>query len=71
MLQMWETAEKAGVITANLMWPGPRKTESGASSTYLVPWKVSTASHISIVIYCGFPGQCIAEREIGPNSAMG
>ncbi|KAJ7625296.1 alkaline-phosphatase-like protein [Mycena polygramma] len=36
---MWETAEKAGITTANLMWPGPPKTTSGASSTYFVPWK--------------------------------
>ncbi|KAF7980584.1 hypothetical protein HWV62_37336, partial [Athelia sp. TMB] len=36
---MWETAEKAGVVTANLMWPGPPKTTSGASPTYFVPWK--------------------------------
>ncbi|KAG7088112.1 hypothetical protein E1B28_012137 [Marasmius oreades] len=36
---MWETAGKAGVITANLMWPGPPKTTSGASPTYFVPWK--------------------------------
>ncbi|TFK87336.1 Phosphodiest-domain-containing protein [Polyporus arcularius HHB13444] len=36
---MWETAEKNGVRTANLMWPGPPKTSTGASSTYFVPWK--------------------------------
>jgi predicted AlkP superfamily pyrophosphatase or phosphodiesterase len=36
---MWETAQKAAVITANLMWPGPPRTKSGASSTYFVPWK--------------------------------
>ncbi|KAG6906153.1 hypothetical protein DXG01_015660 [Tephrocybe rancida] len=36
---MWETAGKAGVITANLMWPGPPKTRTGASSTYFVPWR--------------------------------
>lgn len=36
---MWETAGKAGLITANLMWPGPPKTQRGASSTYFVPWK--------------------------------
>jgi len=36
---MWETAGKAGIITANLMWPGPPKTTSGASSNYFVPWK--------------------------------
>ncbi|TEB04105.1 hypothetical protein FA13DRAFT_1750644 [Coprinellus micaceus] len=36
---MWESAEKAGIITANLMWPGPPKTMSGASSTYFVPWR--------------------------------
>ena len=40
LYQMWESAEKAGIITANLMWPGPPKTMSGASSTYFVPWKV-------------------------------
>ncbi|KAI0051055.1 Phosphodiest-domain-containing protein [Auriscalpium vulgare] len=36
---MWETAGKAGVINANLMWPGPPKTQSGAAPTYFVPWK--------------------------------
>ncbi|KAF8176987.1 nucleotide pyrophosphatase [Pholiota molesta] len=36
---MWETAEKAGILTANLMWPGPPKTTTGVSSTYFVPWK--------------------------------
>ncbi|OSD07488.1 Phosphodiest-domain-containing protein [Trametes coccinea BRFM310] len=36
---MWETAERAGIITANLMWPGPPKTRTGASPTYFVPWK--------------------------------
>ncbi|KAE9408893.1 Phosphodiest-domain-containing protein [Gymnopus androsaceus JB14] len=36
---MWETANKAGIITANLMWPGPPKTKSGAAPTYFVPWK--------------------------------
>ncbi|OBZ68889.1 hypothetical protein A0H81_11168 [Grifola frondosa] len=28
---MWETAERAGITTANLMWPGPPKTRSGFS----------------------------------------
>lgn len=36
---MWETANKAGMMTANLMWPGPPKTMSGATPTYFVPWK--------------------------------
>ncbi|CAK5284008.1 unnamed protein product [Mycena citricolor] len=36
---MWETAGKSNIITANLMWPGPPKTTSGATSTYFVPWK--------------------------------
>ncbi|KAF7314540.1 Type I phosphodiesterase nucleotide pyrophosphatase [Mycena kentingensis (nom. inval.)] len=36
---MWETAGKAGFITANLMWPGPPKTRTGASPTYFVPWR--------------------------------
>ncbi|KAL4250585.1 Phosphodiest-domain-containing protein [Abortiporus biennis] len=36
---MWETAERAGLITANLMWPGPPRTTSGVSPTYFIPWK--------------------------------
>ncbi|KAI9508874.1 midasin nuclear AAA ATPase [Russula earlei] len=36
---MWETAGRAGLITANLMWPGPPQTLSGASPTYFVPWR--------------------------------
>ncbi|KAI0647781.1 Phosphodiest-domain-containing protein [Trametes meyenii] len=36
---MWETAEKAGITTANLMWPGPPETRTGASPTYFVPWR--------------------------------
>ncbi|PCH39896.1 Phosphodiest-domain-containing protein [Wolfiporia cocos MD-104 SS10] len=36
---MWETAQKAGIITANLMWPGPPKTMSGVSPTYFIPWR--------------------------------
>ncbi|KAF8843353.1 Phosphodiest-domain-containing protein [Paxillus ammoniavirescens] len=35
---MWETAERAGLITANLM-PGPPTTLSGVSPTYFVPWR--------------------------------
>ncbi|KAG5219761.1 type phosphodiesterase/nucleotide pyrophosphatase [Salix suchowensis] len=42
---MWETARRAGLITANLMWLGPTKTSSGVESTYFVPWKVSTSFH--------------------------
>jgi len=33
---MWETAGKAGMITANLMWPGPPVTRTGAEPTYFV-----------------------------------
>ncbi|KAG1887655.1 Phosphodiest-domain-containing protein [Suillus subluteus] len=36
---MWETAERAGIITANLMWPGPWSTSSGMNSTYFLPWE--------------------------------
>jgi len=36
---MWESAGKAGMITANLMWPGPPATTSGAEPTYFVPWR--------------------------------
>ncbi|KAK7468996.1 hypothetical protein VKT23_003492 [Stygiomarasmius scandens] len=45
---MWETAGKAGVITANLMWPGPPKTNSGAEPTYFVPWKDKVALSIKL-----------------------
>ncbi|KAF5333016.1 hypothetical protein D9758_015180 [Tetrapyrgos nigripes] len=45
---MWETAGKAGIITANLMWPGPPKTTSGASSTYFVPWQDKVALSIKL-----------------------
>ena len=53
---MWETAERIGIITANLMWwvfflphishthfnrAGPWSTSSGVKPTYLVPWVVS------------------------------
>jgi len=36
---MWETAGKAGLITANLMWPGPAKTRSGATATHHILWR--------------------------------
>ncbi|KAI0632394.1 Phosphodiest-domain-containing protein [Trametes polyzona] len=36
---MWETAERAGLITANLMWPGPPETRTGVSPTYFIPWR--------------------------------
>ncbi|KAJ8457194.1 hypothetical protein ONZ45_g18411 [Pleurotus djamor] len=36
---MWETAQNAGMVTANLMWPGPPRTSSGTASSYFVPWK--------------------------------
>ncbi|TFK52494.1 Phosphodiest-domain-containing protein [Heliocybe sulcata] len=36
---MWETAGKAGLITANLMWPGPPETRTGWSPTYFIPWR--------------------------------
>ncbi|KAF9242638.1 alkaline-phosphatase-like protein [Melanogaster broomeanus] len=35
---MWETAERAGAVTANLMWPA-EPPYSGASSTYYIPWR--------------------------------
>ncbi|KAF4591028.1 hypothetical protein EYR40_009626 [Pleurotus pulmonarius] len=36
---VWETARRAGLITANLMWLGPTKTSSGVETTYFVPWQ--------------------------------
>ncbi|KAH9841758.1 Phosphodiest-domain-containing protein [Rhodofomes roseus] len=36
---MWETAQRAGIVTANLMWPGPPTTMTGFSPSYFVPWK--------------------------------
>jgi predicted AlkP superfamily pyrophosphatase or phosphodiesterase len=35
---IWETAEKAGITTANLMWPGPPVTRNGISPTYFAPF---------------------------------
>jgi len=39
-IQVWETASKTGILTANLMWPGPPVTVNGISHTYFVPFKV-------------------------------
>ncbi|KIM54455.1 hypothetical protein SCLCIDRAFT_31067 [Scleroderma citrinum Foug A] len=36
---MWETAERASIKTANLMWAGPPITSSGTSPTYFVPFR--------------------------------
>ncbi|KAI0826795.1 Phosphodiest-domain-containing protein [Trametes gibbosa] len=47
---MWETAERAGIITANLMWPGPPETRRGASPTYFVPWKVSLGVKLNQIL---------------------
>jgi predicted AlkP superfamily pyrophosphatase or phosphodiesterase len=49
---MWETAGRAGLITANLMWPGPPQTLSGASPTYFVPFanKVSLDIKLSQIL---------------------
>jgi len=38
---MWETAQKAGLKTADIMWPGPRASQSGATPTYSVPFNFS------------------------------
>ncbi|ORX35480.1 alkaline-phosphatase-like protein [Kockovaella imperatae] len=35
---MWSVAEKAGLITANMMWPGPPATSQGVAPTYAVPF---------------------------------
>ncbi|KAG8935051.1 hypothetical protein FRC01_009091 [Tulasnella sp. 417] len=35
----WATAVKAGLKTANLMWPGPPVTSEGISPTYYVPFE--------------------------------
>ncbi|KAI0086990.1 Phosphodiest-domain-containing protein [Irpex rosettiformis] len=36
---MWETAERAGIVSANLMWPGPPETSGGVAPTYFIPWR--------------------------------
>ncbi|QRV89320.1 pyrophosphatase/phosphodiesterase [Ceratobasidium sp. AG-Ba] len=36
---MWETARKAGLLTANLMWPGPPVTRDGYSASYFIPFR--------------------------------
>lgn len=38
-MKIWETARRAGLITANLMWLGPWTTRTGIKSTYFVPWR--------------------------------
>ncbi|KAB5591542.1 Type I phosphodiesterase/nucleotide pyrophosphatase [Ceratobasidium theobromae] len=38
---MWETAVKAGMKTANLMWPGPPVTRNGIKPTYFTPFRVN------------------------------
>ena len=56
--QIWETASKAGLMTANLMWPGPPKTSRGISATYFVPWRVCPVyayqiTHVPIIYWIG------------------
>ncbi|KZT44440.1 Phosphodiest-domain-containing protein [Sistotremastrum suecicum HHB10207 ss-3] len=36
---IWETLERAGVKTANLMWIGPPETQGGTSPTFFIPWR--------------------------------
>ncbi|KAF9243503.1 Phosphodiest-domain-containing protein [Melanogaster broomeanus] len=38
---LWETVERAGLHSANIMWPGPRMTTSGVSPAYHVPFKLN------------------------------
>ncbi|KAG9315860.1 Phosphodiest-domain-containing protein [Chiua virens] len=45
---IWETAGRAGVVTANQMWPGPPITLSGESPTYYVPFRDKTALQIKL-----------------------
>lgn len=69
---MWETVMKAGMTTANLMWcvgvtvvllfadsasrPGPIKTTSGATPTYMVPWKVDPQNFFYVSQFMTFVG---------------
>ncbi|KZO93653.1 Phosphodiest-domain-containing protein [Calocera viscosa TUFC12733] len=38
---VWATADKAGITTANLMWPGPPVHRSGQSPTYFIPFSLN------------------------------
>ncbi|CAE6444471.1 unnamed protein product [Rhizoctonia solani] len=38
---MWETAVKAGLKTANLMWPGPPVTRNGHKPTHFIPFRIN------------------------------
>ncbi|KAF9223667.1 Phosphodiest-domain-containing protein [Gyrodon lividus] len=38
---LWETVERAGLHSANIMWPGPGITTSRVSPTYHVPFKLN------------------------------
>lgn len=48
--QVWETAGKNGLLTANLMWPGPPVTVDGISHTYFVPFKVFEIPHAELAL---------------------
>ncbi|KAG8962198.1 hypothetical protein FRC03_004512 [Tulasnella sp. 419] len=55
---IWETALKAGMKTANLMWPGPPVTQGGRSPTYYVPFKNRTPmpwKHDKIMEWLDYP----------------
>lgn len=55
---MWETAGKAGLITANLMWPGPAVTSHGGAPSFRVPWRnhtPMTEKHKQIMEWIDFP----------------
>ena len=49
-LQVWETASKAGILTANLMWPGPPVTVNGISHAYFVPFKVILTTYAEVAL---------------------
>ncbi|EJD41238.1 Phosphodiest-domain-containing protein [Auricularia subglabra TFB-10046 SS5] len=36
---IWATAERAGIRSANLMWPGPPVTSTGIRPSYFIPWR--------------------------------
>ncbi|KIK97779.1 hypothetical protein PAXRUDRAFT_824602 [Paxillus rubicundulus Ve08.2h10] len=38
---LWETTERAGLRSANIMWPGPKITTSRISPTYDIPFRLN------------------------------
>ncbi|KAF8532093.1 Phosphodiest-domain-containing protein [Gautieria morchelliformis] len=62
---IWETASKAGLITANLMWPGPPETRTG-----LMAWIDLPLDERPQLLLAYEPSLDQAGHKAGPNSKL-